>query len=108
MSEDPDRRDLDALQDRIDAAKDARVPKRSGPNKYEATSLAWRMVLELVIGMVLGCAIGYGLDTLFGTLPIFLMVFAVLGFIAGVRTMMRSAEEARRQRPREERDGGSG
>lgn len=100
MSETPDRDQLKALEDRIAAAKKAREPVRSGQNKFEATNLAWRMVLELVIGMVLGCFIGYGLDVLFGTLPVFLVIFALLGFAAGIRTMMRSAEEVKRGRNR--------
>ena len=41
----------------------------------------------------IGAAMGWGLDALFGTLPIFLVVFILLGFAAGVRTVMRSAEE---------------
>ena len=100
MADDQHRERLKTLEERITAAQDARRPKARGQNKYEATSLAWRMVLELVIGMALGCSIGYGLDALFGTLPLFLMVFALLGFAAGVRTMMRSAEEVKRARMR--------
>jgi ATP synthase protein I len=56
------------------------------------------MVTELVAGMLLGLGIGWGLDALFGTAPIFLVVFALLGFAAGVRTMLRTAEEVRRGR----------
>ena len=56
------------------------------------------MVIELVVGMLLGLAIGFGLDALFGTRPVFLVVFALLGFAAGVRTMLRTAEEVRRGR----------
>ncbi|MEM9779542.1 MAG: AtpZ/AtpI family protein [Pseudomonadota bacterium] len=100
MSDTPDRDQLKTLEDRIAAAQKAREPEAPRQNKFEATNLAWRMVLELVIGMVLGCFIGYGLDVLFGTLPIFLMIFAVLGFAAGIRTMMRSAEEVKRGRKR--------
>jgi ATP synthase protein I len=51
------------------------------------------MVTELVVGMLMGLGIGYGLDHLFGTMPLFLIIFTILGFAAGVRTMMRSAEE---------------
>ena len=36
---------------------------------------------------------GYGLDVLFGTLPIFLVLFTLLGLAAGVKTMLRSAQE---------------
>lgn len=100
MADTPERDRLRALEDRITAAKKAREPKRSGRNKYEVSSLAWRMVLELVIGMALGCFIGYGLDVLFGTLPVFLMIFALLGFAAGIRTMMRSADEVQRDHKR--------
>ena len=52
---------------------------------------------ELVVGMLMGLGLGYGLDYLFGTLPIFLIIFTLLGFAAGVRTMMRSAEEVQRK-----------
>ncbi|NNU79556.1 AtpZ/AtpI family protein [Halovulum dunhuangense] len=100
MADKPHRDQLRKLEERIAAAKLAREPKPSRQNKYEASSLAWRMVLELVVGMALGCLIGYGLDVLFGTLPLFLMIFAVLGFAAGIRTMMRSAEEVKRGRKR--------
>ncbi len=55
------------------------------------------MVIELVSGMFLGLAIGYGLDALFGTLPIFLVIFALLGFAAGVKTMMNSAKQLAKQ-----------
>lgn len=98
MADQSHRDRLKQLEDRIAKAHKAREPEPSRSSKYEATSLAWRMVLELVIGMGLGCLIGYGLDWLFGTLPIFLMIFALLGFAAGVRTMMRSAEEVQRGR----------
>ena len=55
------------------------------------------MVLELVVGMALGIGIGYGLDRLFGTLPIFLVLFSLLGLAAGIRVMMRTAKEVQRQ-----------
>ena len=98
MTQPSDRDRLAALDARIEAAREARVPEPSRPSKYQASSLAWRMVLELVVGMALGCFIGYGLDVLFGTLPIMLMIFALLGFAAGIRTMMRSAQEVNRSR----------
>lgn len=45
----------------------------------------------------MGLGIGYGLDHLLGTLPLFLIIFIMLGFAAGVRTMMRTAEEVQRK-----------
>lgn len=96
MAEEPFADRLKRLEDRIAAAKAGRAePGRGHQREYTQGSLAWRMVIELVVGMGLGFAIGYGLDALFGTLPIFLVVFVLLGFAAGVRTMLRTAEEIR-------------
>ncbi len=97
MSEDPFRDRLRELEGRIAAAQSARKEPVRGQSEYTQSSLAWRMVTELVAGMLLGVGIGYGLDSLLGTLPWLLMLFAVLGFVAGVRTMMRTAEEVRRR-----------
>ena len=51
------------------------------------------MVIELVSGLMIGFGIGYGLDHLLGTIPIFLVLFTILGLAAGVKTMLRSAQE---------------
>ena len=59
-------------------------------------NMAWRIVIELVAGIAIGFGIGYGLDWLFGTLPIFLILFIGFGFVAGVRTMMRTAQEVQK------------
>ena len=56
-------------------------------------SLAYRMMLELVVGMIFGVGIGYGLDYVFGTFPLFLIVFSLLGFAAGVRVMLQTAKQ---------------
>ena len=88
---------LDELDRRIRVAREARVPKRGkAADKFTTAGMAWRMTLELVVGGMVGAAMGWGLDALFGTLPIFLVVFILLGFAAGVRTVMASAEELRR------------
>ena len=87
---------LKRLEERIAKAKATREPPRSHRGEFTQGSLAWRMVTELVVGMALGLAIGFGLDALFGTRPVFLVVFVLLGFAGGVRTMLRTAEEVRR------------
>lgn len=93
---------LDELDRRIKAARDARAPKRGTQgDKFAAANMAWRMTLELVVAGMVGAAMGWGLDELFGTLPLFLIVFILLGFAAGIRTVMRSADEIRRQQAAE-------
>ena len=96
MAEPSDQERLRALEERIARLKAAQEPKPSTGESHVMAQHAWRMVTELVAGLLLGLGIGYGLDTLFGTMPIFLILFILLGFAAGVRVMMRSAGELRR------------
>ena len=51
------------------------------------------MVIELVTGMILGVSLGIALDYIVGSEPIFLIVFSLLGFMAGVKTMMATAKK---------------
>lgn len=98
MPVDREQERLDALDARISALRASRAPTRgAGSDKFSNAALAWRMVTELVVGVVLGTSIGWGLDTLAGTMPLFLVVFLLLGFAAGVRTVMRSAAEVNRR-----------
>ncbi|MBP7002112.1 AtpZ/AtpI family protein [Amaricoccus sp.] len=100
MSEDPFSERLKRLEDRLAAARAERQPKsRPGAAaKYTQSSIAWRMVTELVVGMLLGLGIGWGLDSLLGTRPVFLVLFALLGFAGGVRAMLRTASDVREGR----------
>lgn len=93
MSDDAERARLDALAQRIEMAKQVHAPTPHMQKDYSQAQLAWRMVIELVAGLGIGFGIGYGLDTLFGTIPLFLVLFIGLGFVAGIKTVMRSARE---------------
>ncbi len=93
MADDRETDRLKALEERIAKAKGANAPKPHTQEHYSQAQLAWRMVIELVAGLMIGFGIGYGLDTLFGTMPVFLVLFTLLGFAAGVKTMVRSARE---------------
>ncbi|SMY06218.1 AtpZ/AtpI family protein [Flavimaricola marinus] len=88
---------LRALERRIAEAKGLGDAVSHSEKDYSQAQLAWRMVIELVAGLLIGFGIGYGLDSLFGTMPIFLVLFIFLGLAAGVRTMMRSAQEVQRK-----------
>jgi ATP synthase protein I len=48
-----------------------------------------RVGVELVSALVVAVAIGYGLDYLFGTKPILMAVFVLLGGAAGVLNVWR-------------------
>ena len=51
------------------------------------------MIIELTAGVFIGFGLGYGLDFLFSTKPVFILILTFFGFAAGVKTMMRSARE---------------
>lgn len=84
---------LRALEAKIAKAKAALEPPKPAQDHHWMAQIGWRMVIELVSGLGIGAAMGYGLDVLFGTLPLFLVVLTLLGFAAGVKTMLRSARE---------------
>ena len=66
---------------------------RDGPKRLRAQNDGWRMVIELVTGMLLGIVLGMAIDYLVGSEPVFLIVFSLLGFIAGVKTMIATAKK---------------
>ncbi|HMO06243.1 MAG TPA: AtpZ/AtpI family protein [Paracoccaceae bacterium] len=92
MADEPDPERLRALDARLARAKGAETPKVTPTGRaFSQGEVAWRMVIELVAGLLVGAAIGYGLDLAFGSLPVFLAIFCLLGFAAGVRTMLSTA-----------------
>lgn len=97
------RKRLDALDARIAKLKGTEA-KPHQEEHYSQANMAWRMVIELVAGLGIGFGIGYGLDSLFGTMPIFLVLFTLLGFAAGVQTMMRTANEIQKTKTAETAD----
>ena len=89
-----DRDRMRDLETRIAEAKARHTPPpRPSQAAHSQAEVAWRMVIELVAGLLIGFGIGIGLDALLGTRPIFLVLMTMLGFAAGVKTMMGSARE---------------
>jgi ATP synthase protein I len=94
MSDEPDPERLRALEERLARAVPKAKPEKGATGKaFSQGEVAWRMVIELVTGMLIGLSIGYGLDWLFGTIPVFLIIFTLLGFAAGIRTMLGTAKQ---------------
>jgi len=97
MSDERERR-LNDLDNRLTEARARQNVKEGGKHvAHTDAGAAWRMIIELVTGMLVGFGIGYGLDYAFGTLPLFLVIFVLLGFAAGVRVMMQTAAEIQRE-----------
>lgn len=92
-SDGPDPERLKQFEARLSEAKKALEPETRTDGAFAKANMGWRMVIELVSGLGIGFGIGYGLDALFGTLPLFMMLFTLLGLAAGVRVMLRTAKE---------------
>lgn len=106
MGENPDRERLKSLEDRIARARGTAEPPPAAEKHFSQANVAWRMVIELVTGLAIGFGIGYGLDRWLGTAPFLMVVFTLLGFAAGVKTMLRSAHEIEAQAARRAADEG--
>ena len=90
MSENDPLRDLGQ---RIQSAKQSYEVEPKVEDHHSGLQHAWRMVIELVSGVAIGVCLGYGLDVLLGTLHTLMIIFTLLGFVAGVRTMLSTARE---------------
>lgn len=113
MTDPDDGERMTRLDERISKLKGKDTPTRHQDEHYSQANLAWRMVIELVAGLLIGFGMGYGLDSLFGTMPIFLVLFTLLGLAAGVKTMLRSAAEIQKDHDKadgadDDRPGGGG
>jgi ATP synthase protein I len=92
------KRELDLLDRRIATARDAhRSTEAKGTRpaptgKPSDMGVAMRLSSELVAGVLMGAGVGWFFDWLFGTLPIFLVIFTGLGTVAGVKNVLRATQ----------------
>ncbi len=83
---------LHELDRRLDERRAQRAVERDAPKPEKpGFALAMRLGADFVAGVILGAALGWGVDRLFGTSPWGLTVFLLLGFVAGILTVLRSA-----------------
>jgi ATP synthase protein I len=88
---------LKDLSSRIEAEKSVQAAAEKPTTQYRGASdysKGYRLASEFVAGTLVGGLVGYGLDRLFGTLPLFLIVFLLLGFGAGILNMSRAANRS--------------
>jgi len=90
---------LGSLDQRLSEIHDSRKIRTdqpangSGDGAATASAMArgFRLSSELIAGVVVGAVIGWGFDRLLSTSPWGLIVFFLLGFVAGVMNVVRSA-----------------
>ena len=91
MNEFSKKANLDKLNKKLEEFKSKK--EKDSPKRIKVQNDGWRMIIELVTGMLLGVSLGLGLDYIIGSEPIFLIIFSLLGFMAGVKTMMATAKK---------------
>ena len=91
MNEFSKKANLDKLNRKLEEFKSKK--EKDSPKRIKVQNDGWRMIIELVTGMLLGVSLGLGLDYIIGSEPIFLIIFSLLGFMAGVKTMMSTAKK---------------
>ena len=90
---------LGRLDDRLSARRKDRLLQadqldgKTGTASANASAMArgFRLSSELIAGVLVGAVIGWGFDRLLSTSPWGLIVFFLLGFVAGVINVMRAA-----------------
>ena len=94
----PDAR-LDSLEQRLERAQQIEAKRTHKARPDPTTRIAQQLFGHLVGAPIGGGVIGWGLDTLFGTFPIFFLLMLFLGFGVGVRNVMRISKTASGDRP---------
>ena len=91
MNEFSKKANLDKLDRKLEEFKSKK--EKDSPKRIKVQNDGLKMIIELVTGMLLGVSLGLGLDYIIGSEPIFLIIFSLLGFLAGVKTMMATAKK---------------
>ena len=90
---------LGSLDQRLSELRDSRkaetdqtgIEGEDGAARASAMARGFQLSSELIAGVVVGAAIGWGFDRLLSTSPFGLIVFFLLGFVAGVVSVVRSS-----------------
>jgi ATP synthase protein I len=95
------RRRLDALGDKLSVAQSRQRQAAPAAPQSQGGALgqALRLGVELVAGVAVGGFIGWGLDRLFGTAPLFMVLFLGLGATAGILNVVRIAKRMQAEAP---------
>ncbi len=93
MAEDESTPSITGLHERIEAARKREAETvDQGPGRRRPTegmALGLRLATELVAGIIVGGGVGYALDRVVGTAPWLMVMFLLLGGVAGVMNAYR-------------------
>lgn len=72
------------------------MPKLTSEERKDiakAMSIGSQMAITAVVCIVFGLLLGYGLDRLFNTSPIFIIIFSVIGCASAIKAMIDIARK---------------
>lgn len=93
------------LKDQMDTIQESKAnetPERDG----NAIGKAMRMGTEFVVSVLVGAFLGWQFDTWFDTKPLWLILFMLFGFGAGVNNVLRLAKKEQEAGLMDEKDQG--
>jgi ATP synthase protein I len=87
------KRRLHDLEGKVRDARSRHEPASSASqDRGSAMGEALKLSTEMIAGVAVGGFIGWALDRLFGTAPLLMVVFLILGGAAGILNVIRSAQ----------------
>ena len=92
--------DEEKFKTRLKIAKNKIDSNKNDKNKSNHRSylgIAFKMSTELVSAVVVGTIIGFILDNWFGTKPWLILIFFLIGVIAGIINVIRSAKKMQKK-----------
>jgi ATP synthase protein I len=95
--DDPDMHRLTELERELRKARGKRATNPAPESGQSQLGIAFRLVTELVAAVIVGGAVGWGLDRVFGTSPVLLILFFFAGIAAGFRNVLRAARDMNRR-----------
>ncbi|MGQ0662032.1 MAG: AtpZ/AtpI family protein [Pseudomonadota bacterium] len=107
MGDQPAPPPLDDLDARLREARLAHAPAVAPQGTYREMGLAYRVMVELIVGLALGAGVGWGLDSWLGTRPFLLVAMIFLGFAGSMMNIVRAARRFAEQQDAQARRGGA-
>ena len=99
----PKRERIDALDEKISASRQGQVPpEKQARVNANMLGLAYRLLVEILVGIAVGGFVGWWMDKVLDTKPIWMLVFLVLGMGAGLMNSVRTVNEMRRKQDQAE------
>ena len=77
------------LTTRIDIALAKKEHKNKKYDKHAPLNIYYRVGTELLAGLIIGAGIGWTVDEWLNSTPLFLIIFFILGGVAGIYNLWR-------------------